>query len=69
MALANGGGEWATCILQTYRNSCKFFFESDKKKKKNGYGHRKNSGERSRVKLALLFHFYSVLFNHSMSVA
>ena len=24
----------ATCTVQTYRNSCKFFSESDKKKKK-----------------------------------
>ena len=35
-----------TCTVQTYRNSCKFFSESDKK---NGYGHLKNSGERSRA--------------------
>ena len=34
----------ATCTVQTYRNSCKFFSESDKKNQ-IGYGHLKNSGE------------------------
>ena len=50
----------ATCIVQTYRNSYKFFSESNKKKKRIiiiiiGYGYLKNSGERSRAMLALLF--------------
>ena len=42
----------ATCTIQTYRNSCKFFSESDQKK--IGYGHLKNSGEQSRAIFALL---------------
>ena len=50
MALANGGYLHCTNI----KNSCKFFSESDKK---IGYSHLKNSGERSRVILALLFNF------------
>ena len=47
----------ATCTSQTYRNSCKFFSESKKKKKKIGCGHLKNSGDRSRGILALLFSY------------
>ena len=49
----------ATYTLQTYRNSCKFFSKS-KKKKKIGYGHLKNSGEQSRATLALLFYFQTL---------
>ena len=41
----------ATCTVQTYRNSCKFFSKSNKK---IGDGHLKNSSEGSRVILALL---------------
>ena len=50
MALANG----VTCTVQTYRIFCKFFSESGQKK--IGYGRLKNSGERSRAILALLFY-------------
>ena len=42
----------ATCTLQTYRNSRKFFSESDKKK--IGCGHLKNSDKQSRAILANL---------------
>ena len=48
MALVNG----ASCAVWTYRNSCKFFSESDEKNL--GCGYLKNSGERSRAILALL---------------
>ena len=48
----------ASCIVQTYRNSCKLFSESDKK---IGQSNLKKSGERSRVILALLFEEVDVL--------
>ena len=41
----------ASCIVQTLRNSCKFFSESDKN---IGRSYLKKSGERSRAILALL---------------
>ena len=59
MVLVNGGYLQLTDI----KNSCEFFSESDKKKKKNGQGNLKNSGERSRAILALLF-LLSLLFEH-----
>ena len=53
MALVNG----ATSTEWTYRNPCKFFSESDKKKR-NGFGLLKNSGEQFRAILALLLFYY-----------
>ena len=54
MALANGGYLHRTNIEILVNSSLKA-----KKKKKIGYGHLKNSGERSRAILALLFFFES----------
>ena len=58
MALVNGGYFHYTDL----KTSSKFFFsETAKKKKKNGYGPLKNSGERSRATVVLLFRHCTAL--------
>ena len=59
------GRLFAPCGLQRNSSPLKPLVNSSLKAKKNGYSHLKNSGERSRVILALLLFFFFFFFSHT----